>query len=131
LRLFLQIEQSALRMAVETLEHPRLAVRLAEIAGKPIELDNRALPETASKAIALATTQALNADVRKWLEAIGLAQSLNRTISISICSGKLTTRYLRMSVSPVRATGYAPACDSKAGAGGDATRCPPFLFASE
>jgi hypothetical protein len=67
LRLFLQIEQSALRMAVETLEHPRLAVRLAEIAGKPIELDNRALPETASKAIALATTQALNADVRKWL----------------------------------------------------------------
>ena len=34
----------ALRKAVETLEHPRLAARLAEIAGKPIELFNRALP---------------------------------------------------------------------------------------
>jgi hypothetical protein len=38
----------ALRIAVATLEHPRLAARLAEIAGKPIELFNRALPETAS-----------------------------------------------------------------------------------
>ena len=35
----------ALRIAVETLEHPRLAARLAEIAGKPIVLFNRALPE--------------------------------------------------------------------------------------
>ena len=35
----------ALRIAVKTLEHPRLAARLAEIAGKPIELFNRALPE--------------------------------------------------------------------------------------
>jgi hypothetical protein len=45
---------------VPTLEHPRLAARLAEIAGKPIELFNRALPETASKAITVATPQALN-----------------------------------------------------------------------
>ena len=51
-------------MAVATLEHPRLAARLAEIAGKPIELFTRALPDTASKAIALATTQALNAALR-------------------------------------------------------------------
>ena len=50
----------ALRIAVETLEHPRLAARLTEIAGKPIELFNRALPETASRAIAVSTTQALN-----------------------------------------------------------------------
>ena len=35
----------ALRIAVETLEHPRLAARLADIAGKPIELFNRVLPE--------------------------------------------------------------------------------------
>jgi hypothetical protein len=54
----------ALRTAVATLEHPRLAARLAEIAGKPIELFNRALPETASKAIAVATTQALNTALR-------------------------------------------------------------------
>ena len=50
----------ALRAAVAVLEHPGLAARLAELAGKPIDLFNRALPETASKAIAIATTQALN-----------------------------------------------------------------------
>ena len=54
----------ALRTAAAALEHPRLAARLAEIAGKPIELFNRALPETASKAIATATTQALNTALR-------------------------------------------------------------------
>src|ERR1700737_1820452 len=51
----------ALRGAVATLEHPGLAARLGEIAGKPIELLGRALPETASKAVAAATTRALNA----------------------------------------------------------------------
>ena len=50
-----------LRTAVATLEHPSLAARLGEIAGKPIELLGRALPETASKAITEATTKALNA----------------------------------------------------------------------
>jgi hypothetical protein len=54
----------ALRAAVATLEHPGFAARLAEIAGKPIELFNRALPETASKAMAVATTQALNTALR-------------------------------------------------------------------
>ena len=54
----------ALCTAVAALEHPRLAARLAEIAGKPIELFNRALPETVSKAIAIATTQALNTALR-------------------------------------------------------------------
>src|SRR5215469_13617886 len=51
----------ALRTAVASLEHPGLAARLAEIAGKPIELAGRALPETASKAVATATTKALDA----------------------------------------------------------------------
>ena len=51
----------ALRTAVATLEHPGLAARLAEIAGKPIELVGRALPETASRAVAAATTKALDA----------------------------------------------------------------------
>jgi hypothetical protein len=54
----------ALRAAVVALENPGLAARLAEIAGKPIELFNRALPETASKAIAVATTQALKTALR-------------------------------------------------------------------
>jgi hypothetical protein len=41
-----------LRAAVAALEHPRLAARFAEIAGKPIEPLNSALPETAPKAMA-------------------------------------------------------------------------------
>src|ERR1700722_286822 len=51
----------ALRSAVATLEHPGLAARLGEIAGKPIELLGRALPASASKVVAVATTKALNA----------------------------------------------------------------------
>jgi hypothetical protein len=57
----LEEDLSALRAAAQTLEHPGLAVRLAEIAGKPIELVGRALPEIASKTITAATTKALNA----------------------------------------------------------------------
>ena len=51
----------ALRSAVATLEHPGLAARLGEIAGKPIELLGRALPASASKVVATAATKALNA----------------------------------------------------------------------
>ena len=51
----------ALRTAVETLEHPGLAARLAQIAGKPIELVGRVLPETASRAVVAATAKALDA----------------------------------------------------------------------
>src|SRR5262245_36271254 len=51
----------ALRAAAATLEHPGLAARLGNIAGKPIELVGRALPEEASKALAAATTKALEA----------------------------------------------------------------------
>ena len=52
---------NALRAAAATLEHPGLAARLGNIAGKPIELVSRALPETASNAIGAATTKALEA----------------------------------------------------------------------
>src|SRR5205823_12635768 len=51
----------ALRAAAATLGHPSLAARLGNIAGKPIELVGRTLPEAASKAVAGATTKALNA----------------------------------------------------------------------
>ena len=57
----LEEDLNALRSAVAALEHPGLAARLGEIAGKPIELLGRALPEAASKAVATATTKALNA----------------------------------------------------------------------
>ena len=52
---------NALRAAVATLEHPALAARLGNIAGKPIELVGRALPAAASEAVATATTKALHA----------------------------------------------------------------------
>src|SRR5258708_15290228 len=52
---------NALRAAVATLEHPALAARLGNIAGKPIELVGRALPAAASEAVATATTKALRA----------------------------------------------------------------------
>ena len=55
-----------------TLARPRLAARLAEIAGKPIELFNRASPEAASKAIAVTTTQALNSALRMALRTFNL-----------------------------------------------------------
>jgi hypothetical protein len=51
----------ALRAAVQALEHPGLVARLTNIAGKPIELLRQALPESASRAIAVASTKALNA----------------------------------------------------------------------
>jgi hypothetical protein len=52
---------NALSAAAATLEHPSLAARLGNIAGKPIELVGWALPEAASKAVAAATTRALEA----------------------------------------------------------------------
>src|SRR5215472_15462245 len=56
-----QEDLDALRAAAAKLEHPSLAARLGNIAGKPIELVGRALPEAASKAVATATTKALEA----------------------------------------------------------------------
>src|SRR3954465_13625829 len=50
---------SALRRAVQWLEHPGLAGRLANMVGKPIELIGHALPSFASDAIAMATSKGL------------------------------------------------------------------------
>jgi EcsC protein family len=50
---------SLLESAVAALEHPSLAARLANMAGKPIELLGQALPAPASQAIATATGKAL------------------------------------------------------------------------
>jgi hypothetical protein len=54
-------DAKALRAAVQALEHPGLAARLSNIAGKPIELMRQALPAGASEAIAAATTKGLTA----------------------------------------------------------------------
>jgi EcsC protein family len=54
----------ALRAAVEALEHPGMAARLSNMAGKPIELIGSVLPAPASELIATATTKALTAAVQ-------------------------------------------------------------------
>ncbi len=50
---------AALRSAAAALEHPGLAARLTNMAGKPIELIGYALPASASQAITAATSKAL------------------------------------------------------------------------
>ena len=52
-------DQEALAAAVQRLEKPSLAGRLATLAGKPVGLVQRALPAVASTAVAKATKQAL------------------------------------------------------------------------
>jgi EcsC protein family len=55
---------SALRLAVQSLEHPGLAARLTNMVGKPIELIGHALPKVASQAIATATSKGLEIALR-------------------------------------------------------------------
>ena len=54
----------ALARAVQSLEHPGFAARLANMVGKPIELIGDALPTPARQAIATATSKALQAALR-------------------------------------------------------------------
>jgi hypothetical protein len=54
-----QIDQDALAAAVRRLESPSFAGRLAALAGKPVGLVQRALPATASTAVAKLTRHAL------------------------------------------------------------------------
>src|SRR5689334_2545481 len=57
---FSPADQEALAAAVRRLEEPSLAGRLAALAGKPVSLVQRALPVTASAAIAQVTKRALD-----------------------------------------------------------------------
>lgn len=50
---------TALRRAVQSLEHPGLAARLTNMVGKPIDLIGHALPASASRAITTATSKGL------------------------------------------------------------------------
>jgi hypothetical protein len=50
---------TALERAVRLLEHPSLAARLTNMAGKPVELIGLALPASATRTIATATSKAL------------------------------------------------------------------------
>ena len=55
---------AALQRAVWSLEHPGLAARLTNMVGKPIELIGDALPTSARRAIATATSKALQAALK-------------------------------------------------------------------
>src|SRR5260370_32830088 len=55
---------AALERAGQSLEHPGVAARLAGRVGRPIELLGRALPESASQAIAAATAKGLQAALK-------------------------------------------------------------------
>jgi EcsC protein family len=59
-----------LRAAVRTLEHPGLAARLSELAGRPVELMRQALPAGASNAVMTATAKALEAAVSVALRSL-------------------------------------------------------------
>src|SRR5262245_23509382 len=65
-----QPDLAALRSAVEALERPSLAARLANLAGKPIELIEYALPTSASQAITAAASKALEVALQVALRTI-------------------------------------------------------------
>src|SRR5262245_17031259 len=65
-----QPDLAALRSAVEALERPSLAARLANVAGKPIELIEYALPTSASQAITAAASKALEVALQVALRTI-------------------------------------------------------------
>jgi hypothetical protein len=55
---------AALARAVQSLEHPGFAARLANMAGKPIELIGSALPATVQQSISTITTKALQSALK-------------------------------------------------------------------
>ena len=55
---------AALRIAVQSLEHPGLAARLTNMVGKPIELIGEALPASATHVITTATSKGLEAALK-------------------------------------------------------------------
>ena len=59
---------AALRMAVQSLEHPGFAARLTNLVGKPLELIGTALPAPAARIITTATSKALEAGCRVALQ---------------------------------------------------------------
>jgi EcsC protein family len=61
---------AALKRAVETLEHPSFAARLANMVGKPVELIEHALPPFAAGAIAAATKKGLEAAMQVALRTL-------------------------------------------------------------
>jgi hypothetical protein len=57
-------DSAALARAVQSLEHPGFAARLANTAGKPIELIGDAIPATVRHSISTATSKALQSALK-------------------------------------------------------------------
>jgi hypothetical protein len=70
---------AVLRRCVEVLEHPGFVARLANLAGKPIELMGRALPPQAAQAVGAATIKALEAALRVAVATVRGAPDLPQT----------------------------------------------------
>jgi hypothetical protein len=63
-------DQTALKRAVQALEHPSFAARLANMVGKPIELIEHALPSFAADAISAAARKGLEAAMQVALRTL-------------------------------------------------------------
>src|ERR1700730_7557585 len=61
---------TALERAVRSLEHPSFATRLTNVVGRPIELVGDVLPTYARRAIAIATSKALQAALKVALRTV-------------------------------------------------------------
>jgi hypothetical protein len=70
-------DREALREAVRSLEHPSLAGRLTNLVGKPVEMIGYALPSSASKAIASATSKGLEAALKVALRTLPSSPQTN------------------------------------------------------
>src|SRR3954470_5758661 len=70
LQVMTPVDLAALRRAVQSLEHPGLAARLTNIAGKPIEIIGRVLPASASQVIATATAKGLEVALKVALRTL-------------------------------------------------------------
>jgi hypothetical protein len=84
------VDLVALQKAVRWLEHPGLAARLTNMAGKPIELIGLALPAPASQAIATATTKSLELALKvavRTMEPKRFASSLILHKALATASG--------------------------------------------
>lgn len=68
-------DRDALRRAVDLLEHPSLAGRLTNLAGRPIEMIGFALPATVTKAISSATSKGLEAALKVALRTLPASRS--------------------------------------------------------
>ena len=68
-----EAHSTALKRAVQLLEHPGLAVRLANVVGKPIELIGYALPAFVSQTVATATSKVLERALNVALRTMSVA----------------------------------------------------------